>query len=162
VISGPGAALWGANAVNGVNQRDHAAILGYPRAGTRMREAATSSAATARATAARSARTDRIASTAGLRHLNTSRVNGATASDGWSKGQVGFRTDWGTAVNGFTLQGDAYRGSLDPGARRRFEHLRKQFARPLEPRPRRMGTAANSIPISSTPSAISQGLSRSV
>ncbi|HMG58346.1 MAG TPA: TonB-dependent receptor, partial [Burkholderiales bacterium] len=41
------------------------------------------------------------------------RADGATASDGWSKGQVGFRTDWGTVANGFTLQGDAYRGSLD-------------------------------------------------
>src|SRR5947209_5621581 len=40
-------------------------------------------------------------------------IDGRTASDGWSKGQVGFRTDWGTAANGFTLQGDAYRGSLD-------------------------------------------------
>src|SRR6266853_1071275 len=45
--------------------------------------------------------------------FNTSNANGATASDRWSKGQVGFRTDWGTAANGFTLQGDAYRGSLD-------------------------------------------------
>src|SRR6266571_2388712 len=45
--------------------------------------------------------------------VNTSTANGTTANDGWSKGQVGFRTDWGTTANGFTLQGDGYRGSLD-------------------------------------------------
>ncbi len=113
VISGPGAALWGANAVNGVinvitrRSSDTQGGYAYARSGSLERGYGA-----------------RYGGTLGeggsyrvygrsFDAFNTSRANGATASDGWSKGQVGFRTDWGTVANGFTLQGDAYRGSLD-------------------------------------------------
>jgi len=113
VISGPGATLWGANAVNGVinvitrRASDTEGAFAYGRAGDLERGVG--------------ARYGGAMGSAGAYRVygrffdvfNTSRVSGATASDGWSKGQVGFRTDWGTAANGFTLQGDAYRGSLD-------------------------------------------------
>src|SRR5205814_2117799 len=33
--------------------------------------------------------------------------------DSWDSGQAGFRADWGTAAGAFTLQGDAYRGTID-------------------------------------------------
>ncbi len=113
VISGPGATLWGANAVNGVinvitrRASDTEGAFAYGRAGDLERGVG--------------ARYGGAMGDAGAYRVygrffdvfNTSRANGATASDGWSKGQVGFRTDWGTAANGFTLQGDAYRGSLD-------------------------------------------------
>src|SRR5207247_76981 len=113
VISGPGATLWGANAVNGVinvitrRAPDTQGAFAYGRAGDLER--------------GYGARYGGAIGSSGayrvygrfLSVFDTSRANGATASDGWSKGQVGFRTDWGTAANGFTLQGDAYRGSLD-------------------------------------------------
>jgi len=113
VISGPGATLWGANAVNGVinvitrRASDTQGAFAYGRAGSLERGLG--------------ARYGGAMGTVGAYRVygrffdvfNTSNTSGATASDGWSKGQVGFRTDWGTATNTFTLQGDAYRGSLD-------------------------------------------------
>ncbi|HMH16719.1 MAG TPA: TonB-dependent receptor, partial [Burkholderiales bacterium] len=113
VISGPGAALWGANAVNGVinvitrRSSDTQGGFAYARSGNLER--------------GYGARYGGALGEGGSYRIygrsfdifNTSTAGGATASDAWSKGQVGFRTDWGTAANGFTLQGDAYRGSLD-------------------------------------------------
>jgi iron complex outermembrane receptor protein len=113
VISGPGAALWGANAVNGVinvitrRSSDSQGGYAYARSGNLERGYGARYGGT-------------LGENGSYRvygrffdMFNTSNTNGATESDGWSKGQVGFRTDWGTAANGFTLQGDAYRGSLD-------------------------------------------------
>src|SRR5713226_8886719 len=113
VISGPGATLWGANAVNGVinvitrRASDTQGAFAYAQSGNLER--------------GYGARYGGTLGEGGSYRVygrsfdifNTSNASGATASDGWSKGQVGFRTDWGTAANGFTLQGDAYRGSLD-------------------------------------------------
>ncbi len=112
VISGPGAALWGANAVNGVinvitrRSSDTLGAVAYGRAGNLER--------------GYGARYGGTLGEGGSYRVygksfdifNTSNAGGVSASDGWSKGQVGFRTDWGTAANGFTVQGDAYRGSL--------------------------------------------------
>src|SRR5260221_2879637 len=113
VISGPGAALWGANAVNGVinvitrRSSDTQGGYAYARSGNLERGYGARYGGTLGADGSY-----RVYGRS-FDIFNTSRANGATASDGWSKGQVGFRTDWGTAVNGFTLQGDAYRASLD-------------------------------------------------
>jgi iron complex outermembrane receptor protein len=115
VISGPGAALWGANAVNGVinvitrRSSDTQGGYAYARSGNLERGYG------ARYGGALGADGSYRVYGRSFDIFNTSKANGATASDGWSKGQVGFRTDWGTAANGFTLQGDAYRGSLDQG-----------------------------------------------
>src|SRR5437879_1593512 len=117
VISGPGAALWGANAVNGVinvitrRASDTQGAFAYGHAGDLER--------------GYGARYGGTMGSAGAYRVygrffdvfNTSRTNGSTASDGWSKGQVGLRTDWGTTRNAFTVQGDAYRGSLDQAIR---------------------------------------------
>src|SRR5258708_5821915 len=113
VISGPGAALWGANAVNGVinvitrRASDTQGAFAYGHAGDLERGYGARYGG-----ALREGGSYRVYGRS-FDIFNTSNANGATASDGWSKGQVGFRTDWGTAANGFTLQGDAYRGSLD-------------------------------------------------
>jgi iron complex outermembrane receptor protein len=113
VISGPGAALWGANAVNGVinvitrRSSDTQGGYAYARSGNLERGYG------ARYGGALGADGSYRVYGRSFDIFNTSNAAGATASDGWSKGQVGFRTDWGTAANGFTLQGDAYRGSLD-------------------------------------------------
>ena len=113
VISGPGATLWGANAVNGVinvitrRSSDTQGGLAYARAGNLERGYGARYGGT-------------LGDTGSYRLygrsfdvFNTSSASGASASDGWTRGQVGFRTDWGTAGNGFTLQGDAYQGKVD-------------------------------------------------
>jgi len=113
VISGPGATLWGANAVNGVinvitrRSSDTQGGYAYARSGNLERGYGARYGGTVNGTGSY-----RVYGRS-FDIFNTSKTSGATASDGWSKGQVGFRTDWGTAANGFTLQGDAYRGSLD-------------------------------------------------
>ena len=113
VISGPGAALWGANAVDGVinvitrRSSDTQGGYAYARSGNLERGYGARYGGTLGADGSY-----RVYGRS-FDIFNTSNAAGATASDGWSKGQVGFRTDWGTAANGFTLQGDAYRGSLD-------------------------------------------------
>ena len=112
VISGPGAALWGANAVNGVinvitrRSSDTQGGYAYAHGGNLDRGyGARYGGAEGNVSYRAYGRVFDI--------VNTSTANGTTANDGWSKGQVGFRTDWGTTANGFTLQGDGYRGSLD-------------------------------------------------
>jgi iron complex outermembrane receptor protein len=111
VISGPGATLWGANAVNGVinittrkssetqggllevggGSRERSASLRY---GGRLGEAVTYRVY---------ARAQKIESTETLA--------GASQGDGWSRAQGGFRLDW-TPGSGdvVTLQGDIYDG----------------------------------------------------
>ncbi len=113
VISGPGATLWGANAVNGVinvitrsAQASQGALLG---AGGGNRESGGA------------VRYGGKIGTDGHYRVygkffdrdNTERASGTEVRDGWHKGQVGFRADWGGASRGFTLQGDAYTGKLD-------------------------------------------------
>ena len=117
VISGPGATVWGANAVNGVinvvtrSSRDPASkgFLTYAGAGT----------------------TDHVLG--GFRYggdisedasfrvygkyrdSDSSRLsNGADASDEWEMAQGGFRSDWQMGdLNEITFQGDIYGGEVD-------------------------------------------------
>ncbi len=112
VISGPGATLWGANAVNGVinvitrRASDTQGAFAYGHAGDLERGyGARYGGAEGKVSYRAYGRVFDV--------FNTRTADGTTLSDGWSKGQVGFRADWGTTANGFTLQGDGYRGSLD-------------------------------------------------
>ncbi|MCI4568369.1 TonB-dependent receptor [Lysobacter sp. CFH 32150] len=112
VISGPGATLWGANAVNGVinvitrRSSETQGGLASVNAGNLERNYAL------RFGASGGAASYRIYGKFFERDP-TSRANGATQHDGWDRGEVGFRADWGTPATGFTLQGAAYRGALD-------------------------------------------------
>jgi iron complex outermembrane receptor protein len=108
VISGPGATLWGANAVNGViniitrqavdTERTVATIGGGNReAGAGIRFGG--------------ALGDRghfrvYAKTARLN--NTERANGTAVLDDWNRSLVGFRGDLNLARGSFTLQSDAF------------------------------------------------------
>src|SRR5438552_3327161 len=112
VISGPGAALWGANAVNGVinvitrRASDTQGAFAYAQSGNLERGyGARYGGAEGNVSYRAYGRVFDV--------FNTSTANDTTLSDGWSKGQAAFRADWGTTANGFTLQGDGYRGSLD-------------------------------------------------
>lgn len=107
VISGPGATLWGANAVNGViniitrSARDTHGTLASAGGGNRQQGAALRYGA---------AVGDRghfrvYGKITNLEHnQRPDRVR-----DGRHWLQAGFRADWGDVRGGFTLQGDAYR-----------------------------------------------------
>src|SRR6266581_200605 len=113
VISGPGATLWGANAVNGVinvitrRAQDTQGSLALAGAGNRERGAA--------------ARYGGEVASSGYYRVygkyfdrsNTEHADGSSMRDAWKKGQIGFRADWGPATNGLTLQGDAYSAKLE-------------------------------------------------
>jgi iron complex outermembrane receptor protein len=111
VISGPGATLWGANAVNGVinvitrRAGDTQGVVAEAGAGNLERGV--------------SARHGFELEGGAMRLYgkffdrdNTVRATGAPVRDEWHNGQAGFRADWGTAARGLTLQGDAYRGAI--------------------------------------------------
>jgi len=120
VISGPGATLWGANAVNGVinvitrRAAETQGALVAAGGGNRENDA--------------SARWGgelgggghyRVYGTySDRRHSNLE--SGGSIADGSQTGQAGFRADWGTATRTMTVQGDAYRANIEqePGGSR--------------------------------------------
>lgn len=112
VISGPGAALWGANAVNGViNVITRSALettdtLMVARAGGNERGTAV--------------RLGQAFGDGAIRVYgkysqfdHTSRANDTPIPDSWHRGQVGFRADWSAGIDAFTLQADAYKGDSE-------------------------------------------------
>jgi iron complex outermembrane receptor protein len=114
VISGPGATLWGANAVNGVinvitrSAANTQGLLVGGTAGGDERSAliryggALGASGHYRVYAKRNA------------FDNTESVAGNPQPDGWNSDQVGFRADWGGPERGFTVQGDHYNGKSEP------------------------------------------------
>jgi iron complex outermembrane receptor protein len=116
VISGPGATLWGANAVNGVinvvtrkagvekggavqiGGGDKARRVGLQYGGALGEQAAW-----------------RIYAS-GVEYDHSRTASGANARDRWQKWQGGFRLDWTPSAGLVTLQGDAYRGAEDQAA----------------------------------------------
>jgi len=114
VISGPGATLWGANAVNGVINiitRSAAATQG-PMASVVRSDAG--GYETARWGGALGEAGHYRVYALALDHDTTSRADGVARPDAASKQQIGFRSDWSVAGNRLTVQGDAYRGGKDP------------------------------------------------
>ena len=114
VISGPGATLWGANAVNGViniitrSSADTQGGLVEVGGGDSLRQASLRYGGRigddlAWRLYARGQDSDAAKTTAG-----------ASAEDGWSRRQGGFRLDWRPgAADTATLQGDLFRGDQD-------------------------------------------------
>lgn len=118
VISGPGATLWGANAVNGViniiTRKSGETQGGLIDAGGGNLETAVSARYGGRISDGLTYRLyarDFIGA-------NTVDATGANAHDGWYRLQGGFRLDWAsTARDTVTFQGDAYKGDENqPGA----------------------------------------------
>ncbi len=109
VITGPGATLWGANAVNGVIN-----VITRSATETTGKLMVASLGDNERSSALRLG--NEIAAGAVRfygKHSEfdrTERANGTPVPDEWRRTQVGFRADWGNAVDSFTLQGDAYKG----------------------------------------------------
>jgi iron complex outermembrane receptor protein len=110
VISGPGATLWGANAVNGVINvitraaKDTQGGLASMGAGNRGADAAF------RYGGRLGANGNYRAYAKSFQQQNTETAAGAQILDGWNFGQGGFRTDWGESNRTFTVQGDGYSG----------------------------------------------------
>ncbi|HVK55684.1 MAG TPA: TonB-dependent receptor [Burkholderiales bacterium] len=117
VISGPGGALWGSNAVNGV-------INIVTRSAHETKDTVVLGAAGSETRAHVSFRHGgELSDTASYRihgkyldQDSTVRANGADVPDASRKGQIGFRLDWDKAADTFTVQGDAYKGETDQAA----------------------------------------------
>jgi len=112
VISGPGATLWGANAVNGVinvitrSARDTQGVLATVEAGSTQRDAM------ARYGGKLEDGSYRVYAK-GVRRDTSRNAAGTPIGDAAEFAQAGFRIDWGRAGDGFTLQGDGYQSEID-------------------------------------------------
>ncbi|HWQ93314.1 MAG TPA: TonB-dependent receptor plug domain-containing protein, partial [Clostridia bacterium] len=115
VISGPGAALWGANAVNGViniitkSAKDTQGVLLTAGGGTQLQDFAGFRYGSTLAT--------NVFFRIYGKYFDRNSIvfpNGDEASNDWRMGQGGFRMDW-LPANGDTikLQSDGYMGSTD-------------------------------------------------
>jgi iron complex outermembrane receptor protein len=111
VISGPGATLWGANAVNGViniitrKSSDTQGGVAELGGGNQLRRGDGQYGGSVGHDVTYRAYVD--AFQRGDDHTAT----GLNAKDGWHNAQGGFRTDWAPSGELVTLQGDAYDGS---------------------------------------------------
>jgi len=121
VISGPGATLWGANAVNGVinvitkDAKDTQGLLLSGGGGTEQHGFGTVRYGAALGSTVRARIYGR-----GFGRDATALPNGQDGADDWHLWQGGFRMDWDAAtVSRVTLQGDLYDGRIgqpSPGA----------------------------------------------
>src|SRR2546428_13244170 len=114
VISGPGATLWGANAVNGVinvitkDAKDTQGLLLSGGGGSEQRGFGTVRYVGTLGSTVRARIYGR-----GFDRASTLLPSGQDAADGWHLWQGGFRMDWEAAtVNRGTLQGDLYDGRI--------------------------------------------------
>jgi iron complex outermembrane receptor protein len=113
VISGPGATLYGANAVNGVIN-----VITRPASGTQGGLVAAGIGNLDHSVAVRYGGTlgDDAHYRVYARNLgldNTERANGSAVPDAWRRNQAGFRADWGHAGRSLTVQGDVYTGKSE-------------------------------------------------
>jgi len=113
VISGPGATLWGANAVNGVinittrRSRDtQGASVNVGAGNLEQRGSAQYGGKLGDALAYR-------AYADSFHYGQDVTASGTDANDDWHKTQGGFRLDWTPGTDLLTLQGDFYSGSED-------------------------------------------------
>ena len=112
VISGPGATLWGANAVNGViniiTRKSSDTQGAYLSVQVGVDERSVGLRYGGRASQTLSYRVY----VRGYEEDQTRTPTGIAAQDDWSRIQGGFRVDWdASAQDGITVQGDAYGGN---------------------------------------------------
>lgn len=106
VVSGPGGALWGSNAVNGVINivsRDAHETQGWLATG--------GASEASRALGVRYG--GRFGEAGAFRLYGLGLMRSAGEPTEWRNMQLGFRSDWGNASDAFTVQGDIYRGDQD-------------------------------------------------
>jgi iron complex outermembrane recepter protein len=109
VISGPGATLWGANAMNGVI--NVITRPSYLTQGSSVSVAAGNQEQdlNARYGSRMNGELSYRLYGLGFHRAAEAQPDGTSAHDGWIKEQGGFRSDWSTDRNSLTLQGDVYR-----------------------------------------------------
>ncbi len=111
VISGVGATLWGANAMNGViniiTRSSYLTQGAFVDVGAGSQEQLAGVRYGGRANGETTFRVYGFGFHRGAMEL----ADGSSAHDGWSKGQGGFRADWTTELDTVTVQGDFYRGT---------------------------------------------------
>jgi iron complex outermembrane recepter protein len=112
VISGPGATIWGANAVNGVIN-----VITRPAGETPGGLASFSASGREKTASFRYG--GKLANGGDFRGYaryagadETSQEDGTATRTGWRRRQAGFRTDWQDHARRYTFQGDAYNGEL--------------------------------------------------
>lgn len=106
VVSGPGGALWGSNAVNGVIN-----IVSRDAHETQGLLATGGASESSRALGVRYGARFGDAGAFRIYGLGLQRSVGEPTE--WVNSQLGFRADWGGASDTFTLQGDIYQGRQD-------------------------------------------------
>jgi len=112
VISGPGATMWGANAVNGVINiitKAAGATQGTQVTASYEPDLVTGSVRHGGALPKGGRYRTYLKS---LEHKDIERENGLASPTGWKRSQAGFRADWGQGNDTSTVQGDAYTGAL--------------------------------------------------
>jgi iron complex outermembrane receptor protein len=116
VISGPGATLWGANAVNGVINVITSSAAETQGARVSVKSGAFEDLVSGRYGGALGAN-GYFRVYGKLTEIdNTQRANGAASLDEWSRSQAGFRADWDLGRDAITVQSDVYSGqSQDRG-----------------------------------------------
>ena len=115
VISGPGATLWGSNAMNGVINiitRRAGESTGTLLRATAGNQETALAGRYGRAFDGGAFRVYAKAFDRGPSELE----DGSSAGDRWRKAQGGFRTDFARGANAFTVEGDVQRTTLDMGA----------------------------------------------
>lgn len=113
VIRGPGAAVWGANAVNGVINIITRSAL--DTSGTTAITAAAGDEFSYTTVRTSGALKEHGAYRMYAKYRNQDDAvfnDGSEATDGWDDWRAGFRMDWQDAENSFTLQGDIHRGDF--------------------------------------------------
>ena len=120
VISGPGATIWGANAVNGVIN-----IITRAAADTQGGLLVAGGGSQARSGALRYG--GALGNGGHYRvygqytdAADTASEAGVDARNGWRRRQAGFRADWSGGAHDVTVSGDAYQGTLGAVQRRRI------------------------------------------
>ena len=108
VLSGPGATLWGANAVNGVIN-----IITKPVADTQGALVSADAGTHERGGAFRYGFDSTRVYAMGREFDRTLRADGCSLADHFHRVQAGFRSEWGRSANRHTLQGDAYHGESE-------------------------------------------------
>jgi|CXWL01.1.fsa_nt_gi iron complex outermembrane receptor protein len=106
VVGGPGGALWGANAVNGVINilsRNAHETQGLLVSGGGSENSASLGARYG----------GRFGNSAAWRTYATALSRGNQSPQPWRSYQAGFRTDWSSARDSLTIQGDLYTGGAD-------------------------------------------------
>jgi iron complex outermembrane recepter protein len=117
VISGPGAALWGANAVNGIinviTRSAHSTSGTYASVGAGNLQEQIEAQYGSDVGDSAAVRVYARANRRGAMQL----ADGSSAHDDWYKTQAGFRADWSHESNSLLLEGDTYRAlENQPGA----------------------------------------------